>query len=139
MREEPGVQSPAETLATRSGSCRDYATLFIEACRYLGFAARFVSGYLHSPTTVRGEGSTHAWSEVYLPGAGWKGFDSTSGHVVGHDHIAAAVSRHPEAIPPVCGSFAASTPQNPLMKVSVQVSEIETPADETVDEENAIG
>jgi transglutaminase-like putative cysteine protease len=123
MREEPGVQTPAETLVKQGGSCRDYATLFIETCRYLGLAARFVSGYLYSPATVQGNGSTHAWSEVYLPGAGWKGFDSTSGQVTGHDHIAVAVHRHPEAIPPVSGTFLATKPQLPVMQVTVQVVE----------------
>jgi transglutaminase-like putative cysteine protease len=86
-------------LTSRAGSCRDFATLFIEACHYLGLAARFVSGYQYSPTLPQGQGATHAWSEVYLPGAGWKGFDSTSGQVVGNHHIAVAVSRHPEAVP----------------------------------------
>jgi len=126
QREEPGVQTPATTLTRRAGSCRDFATLFIDACRSLGLAARFVSGYLHSPMLPQGQGSTHAWSEVYLPGAGWKGFDSTTGQVVGNDHIAVAVSRHPEAVPPVSGSFRASinaTPQSPVMQVSVEVAE----------------
>jgi transglutaminase-like putative cysteine protease len=126
QREEPGVQTPADTLNRRAGSCRDFATLFIEACRSLGLAARFVSGYLYSPGLPKQQGSTHAWSEVYLPGAGWKGFDSTTGQVVGNDHIAVAVSRHPEAIPPVSGSFMASsggTPQSPIMQVAVDVAE----------------
>ncbi|MGR9088379.1 MAG: transglutaminase family protein [Gammaproteobacteria bacterium] len=125
QREEPGVQSPAMTLSKRAGSCRDFATLFTEACRYLGLAARFVSGYQYSSTLLYGQGSTHAWSEVYLPGAGWKGFDSTSGEVVGHHHIAVAVSRHPESVPPVSGSFIAVNPQSPLMDVTVHVSDIE--------------
>ncbi|MFO1431725.1 MAG: transglutaminase family protein [Candidatus Competibacteraceae bacterium] len=120
-REQPGVQSPVITLTRQTGSCRDFATLFIEACRSLGLAARFVSGYLYSPVSMQGQGATHAWSEVYLPGAGWKGFDSTSGQVVGNDHIAVAVSRHPEAVPPVSGSFVASVPQSPRMEVMVQV------------------
>lgn len=124
MREEPGVQTPAQTLAMGSGSCRDYATLFIEACRYLGLAARFVSGYLYDPLMAPGDGSTHAWSEVYLPGAGWKGFDSTSGCIVGDDHIAVAVHRHSEAVPPVSGTFVASLSQPPLMRVSVNVCAI---------------
>ena len=122
QREEPGVQSPATTLAKRAGSCRDFAALFIEACRHLGLAARFVSGYQYSPTLAPGQGSTHAWSEVYLPGAGWKGFDSTSGDVVGDHHIAVAVSRHPELVPPVAGSFVAANAQSPAMQVTVQVS-----------------
>ena len=126
QREEPGVQTPAATLTRRSGSCRDFATLFIESCHYLGLAARFVSGYLYSPTPVMGQGATHAWSEVYLPGTGWKGFDSTSGQVVGNDHITVAVSRHPESVPPVAGSFLTApnaTPQSPVMSVVVEVAE----------------
>lgn len=125
MREEPGVRTPAETLVTKSGSCRDFATLFIEACRYLGLAARFVSGYLCSSNTLQEPGSTHAWSEVYLPGAGWKGFDSTSGQVTGNDHIAVAVHRHPQAVPPVCGTFTAMGQISSTMRVEVQVTEIQ--------------
>jgi len=124
QREEPGVQSPSTTLTSRAGSCRDFATLFIEACRSLGLAARFVSGYLYSSMLPQGQGATHAWSEVYLPGAGWKGFDSTTGQVVGNDHITVAVSRHPESVPPVSGSFQAVTSQSPVMYVVVEVAEI---------------
>jgi Transglutaminase-like enzymes, putative cysteine proteases len=124
QREQPGVQAPVLTLASRAGSCRDFATLFIEVCHYLGLAARFVSGYQYSASLMPGQGAIHAWSEVYLPGAGWKGFDSTAGTVVGNDHIAVAVSRHPESVPPVAGSFIANNPQFPRMQVDVQVSEI---------------
>ncbi len=124
MREEPGVQSPAQTLRQGSGSCRDFATLFIEACRHLGLAGRFVSGYLNCPASTEGHGSTHAWSEVYLPGAGWKGFDNTSGALVGHDHIAAAVSRHPAAVPPVEGSFTGPEGVTGAMEVTVEVNEV---------------
>jgi transglutaminase-like putative cysteine protease len=124
QREAPGVQTPAVTLAKRAGSCRDFATLFIEACHALGLAARFVSGYLCSSTSILGQGATHAWSEVYLPGAGWKGFDSTSGLIVGNDHIAVAVSRHPESVPPVAGAFQAVVNQSPAMGVVVEVNEI---------------
>lgn len=124
MREEPGVQRPAETLESRSGSCRDFATLFIDACRYFGLAARFVSGYLHCPETVSGHGSTHAWAEVYLPGAGWKGFDNTSGIVVGQDHIAVAVTRHPEDAPPVSGSYSGDAVVPSTMQVTVDVTEV---------------
>lgn len=124
QREEPGVQAPATTLTKRAGSCRDFATLFIEACHCLGLASRFASGYLYSPGLPWGLGATHAWSEVYLPGAGWKGFDSTSGQVVGNDHIAVAVSRHPESVPPVSGSILAAVPQLPVMRVTVDVTEL---------------
>lgn len=105
LREEPGVQSVAETLSCNSGSCRDSAYLFMEAARYLGFAARFVSGYLHAPPSTINFGSTHAWAEVFLPGAGWKGFDPSIGEIAGNDHIAAAVARLPESVPPIAGSF----------------------------------
>lgn len=104
-REQPGVQSLRQTLERGSGSCRDFACLFIEAARFLGLAARFVSGYLYSPPSVHDYGVTHAWAEVYLPGAGWKGFDPTTGGLVGSDHIAVAVARLPESVPPAAGSF----------------------------------
>ncbi|MGR8949545.1 MAG: transglutaminase family protein [Gammaproteobacteria bacterium] len=124
MREEAGVQRPAETLERGSGSCRDFATLFIEACRYFGLAARFVSGYLHCPESVNGHGSTHAWSEVYLPGAGWIGFDNTSGNIVGQEHIATAVTRHPADAPPISGSYSGGNNWRPRMTVRVDVNEV---------------
>ena len=105
MREEPGVQTARETLACGTGSCRDFALLFMQAARCLGLASRFVSGYLHAPLMSDKIGATHAWAEVYLPGAGWKGFDPTIGKIVGTDHIAVAVARLPESVPPVEGSF----------------------------------
>lgn len=127
IRETEGVQGPAETLQKRTGSCRDFATLFMESCRSLGLGARFVSGYLHAPATEQGNASTHAWSEVYLPGAGWKGFDSTTGEIVGPDHIAVAVHRHPESIPPVAGEFSGVLDSAPVLSVDVKVTEV--PAD----------
>jgi transglutaminase-like putative cysteine protease len=105
VREEPGVQSPAQTLSYAQGSCRDFAALFIEGCRNLGLASRFVSGYAHAPHSEQWSTTTHAWAEVYLPGAGWKGFDPTAGEVTGSRHIPVAVARHPETVPPVAGSF----------------------------------
>lgn len=104
VREEPGVQTAQETLASGTGSCRDYAQLFMAATGYLGLASRFVSGYLHTPLS-NAIGATHAWAEVYLPGAGWRGFDPTIGDMVGADHIAVAVARLPESVPPIGGSF----------------------------------
>lgn len=105
VREESGVQSAILTLKCGTGSCRDFAFLFMEAVRCMGLASRFVSGYLYAPLMVAEIGSTHAWAEVYLPGAGWKGFDPTIGKIVGSDHIAVAVARLPEAVPPIAGSF----------------------------------
>jgi transglutaminase-like putative cysteine protease len=104
-REEPGVQTPADTLSRGTGSCRDFANLFMAAARHLGLASRFVSGYLHAEPSAENYGATHAWAEVFLPGAGWKGFDPTIGKIVGTDHIAVAVARLPESVPPVSGSF----------------------------------
>nr|WP_320014043.1 transglutaminase family protein [uncultured Desulfobacter sp.] len=108
VREEPGVQSAEETLSFGSGSCRDFALLFMEAVKCLGLASRFVSGYLHAPLMSSQIGSTHAWAEVYLPGGGWKGFDPTTGDIVGTNHIPVAVSRLAESVPPISGSYAGS-------------------------------
>jgi transglutaminase-like putative cysteine protease len=108
VREEPGVQTPAETLSLGTGSCRDWAFLFMEAVRRFGLAARFVSGYLNAPASSANYGATHAWAEVFLPGVGWKGFDPTTGLIAGTDHIAVAVARLPQSVPPVEGSFIGS-------------------------------
>lgn len=121
VREEPGVQSTKETLSLGSGSCRDFALLFMEAVKCLGFASRFVSGYLYAPLMVSEVGSTHAWAEVYIPGAGWKGFDPTIGDIVGSDHIPVAVSRLAESVPPISGSFAGNAESN--LDVGVWVSQ----------------
>lgn len=122
-RHAEGVQSPDQTLRNRTGSCRDFATLFIETCRALGIPARFVSGYLcvNGASSDSG-GSTHAWAEVYLPGAGWRGFDSTSGEMTGTSHIAAAVSRHPAGVPPVSGSFTGQAGLVPMLWVGVRTT-----------------
>ncbi|MFT4763766.1 MAG: transglutaminase-like putative cysteine protease [Oleispira sp.] len=121
VREEPGVQSAKETLSLGSGSCRDFALLFMEAVKCLGLASRFVSGYLYAPLMSSQVGSTHAWAEVYLPGGGWKGFDPTIGDIVGTDHIPVAVSRLAEAVPPISGSYAGSAESQ--LDVGVWVSE----------------
>ena len=83
---------------------KHYQALLVLAV-ILGFAARFVSGYLHAPPSTSSLGATHAWAEVYLPGAGWKGFDPTIGEIAGTDHFAVAVARLPESVPPIAGSF----------------------------------
>jgi transglutaminase-like putative cysteine protease len=109
-REEEGTQSPVETLEIKSGTCRDYALLFIEAARALGFGARFVSGYLYDPVldggdAMQGAGATHAWAEVYLPGAGWVEFDPTNGLIAGENLIRVAVTRDPAQAVPIGGSY----------------------------------
>ncbi len=122
IREEPGVQTASETLTHGTGSCRDFANLFMVAARHLGLASRFVSGYLHAPPSPVNYGATHAWAEVYLPGAGWKGFDPTVGGVAGTDHIAVAVARLPESVPPIAGSFVG--PPGASLNVGVWVTEL---------------
>jgi hypothetical protein len=126
-RDEPGVQTPAQTLQKNSGSCRDFATLLLEACRCWGLAARFVSGYMQCEATEAGGASTHAWMEVYLPGAGWKGFDPTSGILTGSQHVAVAVARDPENAAPIAGSFAGPTTGFQNIQVDVSVVQIDKP------------
>lgn len=107
-----GVQSPAETIATASGTCRDFALLFMEAARILGFAARFVTGYLYDSSTdpaddeaVTGGGSTHAWADIFVPGAGWVEFDPTNRIVAGRNLIRVATTRSPAQAVPVSGTY----------------------------------
>jgi transglutaminase-like putative cysteine protease len=123
VREEPGVQTAGQTMEYGTGSCRDFALLFMEAARCLGLASRFVSGYLHAPPSATDYGATHAWAEVYLPGAGWKGFDPTVGEIAGIDHIAMAVARLPESVPPIEGSFVG--PPGSSLHVGVWVTKCE--------------
>lgn len=111
-RFDEGVQTPYETLRWGSGTCRDFATLMIEALRQLGFAARFVSGYLYSPWLdvseggePSGAGATHAWVQVYLPGAGWIPFDPTNNLIGGSDLIRVGIARHASEASPVSGSW----------------------------------
>jgi transglutaminase-like putative cysteine protease len=123
-RDEPGVQTCAATLQGGWGSCRDIAVLFMEAARCFGFAARFVSGYSFTALPPQEAGSTHAWAEIFLPGAGWKGFDPTHGDIVGDTHIPVAVARRPESVPPIAGSFGGASLLS--MQVGVWISELQS-------------
>lgn len=128
-REGPGTQSPHETLDLGSGSCRDLATLFIETVRHLGFGARAVSGYLFDPPAPqdRGDlgsrhGATHAWAEVYLPGAGWVAFDPTNGRMGEAHLVPVAVGRSIAQLSPVDGRYAGAADDFLGMTVEVAVS-----------------
>ena len=125
-RDDEGTQTPIQTLDRGSGSCRDFAVLFAEATRTLGFGARIVSGYLYNPDQQSigsgGAGSTHAWAEVYVPGAGWITFDPTNRSVGGFNLIPVAVGRDIRLIMPVTGSFHGMTNAFQGMSVEVQVS-----------------
>jgi len=123
-REDEGTQSPVETLDRGWGSCRDFAVLFVEAARSLGFGARIVSGYFFNPdrslTGSTDAGSTHAWGEVFVSGAGWISFDPTNGGVGGSNLIPVGVGRHIGQISPVVGSYAGA--DNPSSALSIEVS-----------------
>jgi transglutaminase-like putative cysteine protease len=128
-RAEKGTQSPLQTLASRRGSCRDFATLMVEAARALGLAARFVSGYLYVPDRDIGEsclggGSTHAWCQIYLPGAGWVEFDPTNGIVGNRDLIRVAVAREARQAIPLHGSYFGDAAAADGMEVSVSVRKL---------------
>jgi transglutaminase-like putative cysteine protease len=125
-RVEKGVQSPGETLRLRSGSCRDFAVLMMEAVRSLGLAARFVSGYIVVPEDSRaaaGGGATHAWMQAYLPGAGWVDFDPTNSIVGNRNLIRVAVAWDQRNALPLWGTFIGPASSFRSMDVAVNVVE----------------
>lgn len=128
-RVEYGVQSPGATIAIGSGTCRDFALLMMEAARALGFAARFVTGYLFDAEAevarmgaLQGGGSTHAWAEIFLPAVGWLAFDPTNKIVAGRGLIQVATTRAPAQAAPVSGTFEHEGASMIDMAVSVAVS-----------------
>jgi transglutaminase-like putative cysteine protease len=123
-RQQKGTQTPIETLARGTGTCRDYAMLMIEAVRALGFAARFVSGYVYRPTGERritGGGNTHAWVRVFLPGSGWVEFDPTNGIIGTRGLIRVAVARDIYQAVPISGTWSGFPGSYQGMAVSVDV------------------
>ena len=127
-RQAEGTNDPLVTLATQAGACRDFTLFMMEAVRSLGLAARFVSGYLYDERLVAtdqpvvGGGATHAWVEVYLPGAGWVEFDPTNGWVAGRNLIRVSVARTPQQSVPISGSFLGPAGAFGSMDVDVQVA-----------------
>lgn len=132
-RFEEGVQLPSETILRGAGTCRDFAWLMVEALRRLGYAARYIMGYLYSPKTtseqarVRGAGATHAWCEVFLPGLGWMEFDPTNGLAESADLIRVATVRIPEEASPVSGQIKGD-PGFCNLSVAVTVDVVARPA-----------
>ncbi len=127
-RQAEGTNDPLVTLASGAGACRDFALFMMEAVRSLGLAARFVSGYLYDEhltpgsTPALGGGATHAWIEIYLPGAGWVEFDPTNGWIAGRNLIRVSVARTPQQAVPIAGSFLGPHGAFGSMAVSVEVS-----------------
>jgi transglutaminase-like putative cysteine protease len=131
-RTDPGTQTPQVTLSTRTGTCRDFALLMMEAVRALGLAARFVTGYIYVPSRdkdeIRGGGATHAWVQVFLPGAGWVEFDPTNGIVGSRDLIRVGLARDPRQAKPLSGSFKGNREDYLGMTVEVKVTRERQPA-----------
>jgi transglutaminase-like putative cysteine protease len=126
-RYEEGTQSPIETLEKNSGTCRDFALLFMEAARSLGFGARFITGYLYDPAldggqAMQGAGATHAWADIYIPGAGWVEYDPTNGLIAGENLIRVAVTRDPSQAIPISGTFTGAGSEFLGITVDVTVS-----------------
>lgn len=135
-REAEGVQTPAETIRLGTGTCRDFALMFMEAARGLGFAARFVTGYLHDEASgndsgedMTGGGATHAWADVFVPGAGWLEFDPTNRIVASRNLIRVATTRTPAQAMPISGTFAREGGTLLGLQVSVSVTDVR-PTDE---------
>ncbi len=126
-REEGAARTPAETLAAGGGACRDFAVLLAETLRGIGVAARLASGYLwegySSSGEKRAEGALHAWTEAYLPGAGWVGLDPANGIFCNHNHITAAVGLTPDDVAPITGHYYADRPIPSRMSASLQLSQ----------------
>ncbi len=123
VRLEGDPRRPAETLRVRGGACRDLAVLFMDCCRLVGIASRFVSGY-QAQAPDEGEQHMHAWAEVYLPGGGWRGYDPTHGLAVSDRHIAVAASSVPRLAAPTSGTFRGAAGALP-MKVDVRFAPAE--------------
>jgi transglutaminase-like putative cysteine protease len=127
-RDDEGALAPLQTLDQGWGSCRDFAMLFVDAARHLGFGARIVSGYLHDPDALlsgtMGTGSTHAWAEVFVTGAGWITFDPTNKSVGGYNLVPVAVARDIQQAMPVSGTFTGSADLLAGMEVMVDIKSL---------------
>lgn len=120
VREHGEAWTPRETLQRKFGACRDFAMLYLDACRCLGLAARFVSGYSYADATSKHH--LHAWVEVYLPGAGWRGFDPSAGLAVADRHVALATGRNAEDASPIFGLYRGDA--SPMLMTSVSIDKL---------------
>lgn len=132
VRYDEGTQHPLDTLQMRTGSCRDYAWLFIELARRLGFAARFVTGYIHDRSPESGTmasviGLTHAWADVFIPNDGWVEFDPTNNLVADRQLLRVAVARVPEDASPISGSYVGPAGAFVGLSVGVDITPVERP------------
>lgn len=115
----PRVQSPEDTIKARAGTCRDFANLMMHACRALGFAARYVSGYRLDESGTSG---LHAWTEIHLPGAGWKGFDASTALLSDDHYLAVACAPSPDPTAPVSGTFWGPAGVTSSMETNVEIA-----------------
>lgn len=122
LREHGDPWTPDETLRQGKGSCRDSAMLFIDACRSVGIAARFVSGYCFGDASIGGD--MHAWAEVYLPGAGWRGFDPSRGLSVNDDYIVVSAAQQSQGASPTSGSFRGEASAHMTAQIDVSLETI---------------
>jgi transglutaminase-like putative cysteine protease len=136
-REAEGTQPPGQTLQSKSGTCRDYAWLMIEALRRIGFACRFITGYIYDgaldtggASGITGSGATHAWVQVYMPGAGWLHYDPTNRLSGGTDLIPVAIARHPGQAIPLQGSWFGKADDFRGMSVKVAIRKLKTLAED---------
>jgi transglutaminase-like putative cysteine protease len=126
LREHGDPWTPEETLEQGKGSCRDFAMLFIDICRSVGIAARFVSGYCIGDAAAGSD--MHAWAEVYLPGTGWRGFDPSRGLSVNDDYVAVAAGRLSQDAAPTSGSFRGEGVSSMDAEISISVLDNKTSA-----------
>lgn len=124
-RDEPGIQPALTTITLGTGSCRDFAVLLVECARTLGIAARFVSGYMYDPASNgSASGSMHAWTEVFLPGAGWIGMDPTHGIFCQNAYVPVAHAVVAESVNPIQGSFFSAIPATAKLTSDVRVRQV---------------
>lgn len=124
-RDEPGIQTALSTISLGTGSCRDFAVVLVECARTLGIAARFVSGYMHDPASDGfASGSMHAWTEVFLPGAGWIGMDPTHGIFCHNAYVPVAHAVVAESVNPIQGAFFSAIPATAQLMSDVRVHQV---------------